>query len=169
MQIAFGVALLLLACAVVLLFAMFGELAAKVGPALDGAASHVGPLDGAKIGAVPSSWPEQLDQVQTADHTLLLALSTSCSTCQKVAEQVSAQDRPGYVIALACPDQGTGAEFIRAHGLAGLPYYLDPAGEWLRTELGVQESPASLVFQHGQLVSARVFTDIRALATTNAG
>jgi hypothetical protein len=169
MQIAFGTSLLFLAAAVVLLFAMFGELAARVGePASGAGADAVEPVDGARIGVTPTVWPGGLTEVPSTGHALVLSLSTSCGSCRRVAEQLADGGIPRYVIALACPDPATGAEFLASYGLTALPHHVDVGGEWLRGELGVQHSPAVLVFRDGELVSASIFTDVRALAVASA-
>jgi hypothetical protein len=170
MQIAVGIALLLLAAAVVLLFAMFGELAARLGQpgTVDEAALEMQPVDGARIGTTPTVWPGRLAEVPSAGHALVLSLSTSCGSCRRVAEQLAEGRTRGYAIALASPDPATGAEFLASFGLTGLPHHVDVGGQWLRGQLGVQHSPAVLVFSDGELVSASIFTDIRALAAANA-
>ena len=170
MQIAVGVALLLLAAAVVLLFAMIGELGARVGGqgAGDGAGVEVEPVDGARIGTAPSVWPGRLAEVPSAGRAVVLSLSTSCGSCRRVAEQLAEGDERRYAIALASPDPATGADFLASYHLTDLPHHVDVGGQWLRGELGVQHSPAALVFRDGELVSASVFTDVRALAVANA-
>jgi hypothetical protein len=169
-QIAVGIALLLLAAAVVLLFAMFGELAARVGrpTAGDRAAVDVQPVDGARIGTTPSVWPGRLAEVPSNGRAVVLSLSTSCGSCREVAEQLAQGDARRYAIALASPDPATGADFLASYQLTGLPHHVDVGGQWLRGELGVQHSPAALVFRDGELVSASIFTDVRALAVANA-
>jgi len=56
--VVFGVALLILAVAMVVLFAMMGELASRVpGPSAIRRDATVRSLDEAQLGSIPSSWP----------------------------------------------------------------------------------------------------------------
>ncbi|HEX6681244.1 MAG TPA: hypothetical protein VF062_00500 [Candidatus Limnocylindrales bacterium] len=178
MEVVFGFVLLVLACAVVLLFAMFGELASRVGDGGGGSGGDGGdrgdgggprawsglrPLEGARIGAEPR-WPSELDGVPGAERAVVLALSTSCGSCQDVAQQLAGgREAAGFTIALACRSQEDGIGFIKEHGLGSVPHFLDETGTWLRGELGVQSSPVGLVFHKGRLASADVFGDIKSI------
>lgn len=171
MELVFGFALLLLTAAVVLLFAMFGVLAAKVDQrSTPGGWSGTRPLEDARIGAQPETWPSELDGVPAAERAVVLALSTSCGSCQDVAKQLATSGNPHrYAIALACPSREAGTGFVKQHGLTGMPHFLDEAGTWLRTQLDVQASPVSLVFSKGRLESADIFGDIKSLANVRGG
>jgi hypothetical protein len=171
MELVFGFVLLVLAAAVVLLFAMFGVLAARVGqPSTPTGWSGTRPLEDARIGAQPETWPSGLVGVAAAERAVVLALSTSCGSCQDVAKQLATSGNPQrYAIALACPSQEAGTGFVKQHGLAGMPLFLDEAGTWLRTQLDVQASPVGLVFSKGRLESAEIFGDIKSLAHVTGG
>jgi hypothetical protein len=74
-----AIALLVLAAAVVVLFAMFGELAARL-PQLNVGylEPFVRPLDGALLGAFPIEWPTSLEELSDNSSTsLLVILSTA--------------------------------------------------------------------------------------------
>jgi hypothetical protein len=171
MELVFGFALLILAGAVVLLFAMFGALAAQVGqPRAATGLSGTRPLADARIGGQPESWPSGLDGVPAAEHAVVLALSTSCGSCEEVASQLANTGNPeGYAIALACPSREVGTDFVKRHGLDGMPHFLDETGAWLRGQLDVQSSPVGLVFRKGRLESAAIFGDIKSLAQMSGG
>jgi hypothetical protein len=169
MEIAFGVALLVLAGAVVLLFAMFGELASRVGePEQGGRWKGTRPLEEARLGAEPSGWPAALAVVGAAPEGLLLVLSPSCGSCQEVAKQLMTEGGPGrarpFALEVSCNGIEAGRGFIEQYSLEQYPHFLDDAGEWVRTELDVQSSPVGLFFADGRLVAAHVFGDVNALS-----
>ena len=82
----FGAVTLLLAAAVVVLFAMLGELYARVEPGAGrDAASSVRLLTDVPVGRGPLTWPAELAEVRDADLGAVLVLSTACASCTRVA------------------------------------------------------------------------------------
>jgi hypothetical protein len=171
-EIFFGVVLLLVAGAVVLLFAMLGELSSRL-PTERAAAPRTGevrPLDEALLGTEPNVWPASLPPLAEDDdspRTLLLVLSTVCATCSSVAKQVSAElDQGGggdLAIVLSTGDRRRAEQFVDEYGLGRLPLHIDENGAWVAGEFGVRMSPTALVFRHGKLDSAVIFDDVNAV------
>lgn len=165
MLVVFAFALLILAAAVVILFAMLAELATRVPerstPARD---PRVRPLEEARLGRAPDVWPAALPDV---DRATLLVLSTACSSCRDVAGQLTVD--PGHTdwadvaVVVSSASRQNGEEFVSQLGLDGFPVYVDEGGEWVTAEFGVQTSPGALVFRAGRLISAHVFNDVTAL------
>src|SRR4051794_3170283 len=92
MLIVFGVALLVLAAAVVVLFAMLAELAARVPDrSTPYRNQEIRPLTEARTGHSPDVWPISLP---TAERSVLLVLSTICNACEDVARQLVSE--PGH-------------------------------------------------------------------------
>lgn len=173
MEMVFGFALLVLAGAVVVLFAMFGELASRVGdPARPGRSSGTQPLEEARIGHEPAGWPAELHAIAAAEHSLLLVLSTACGSCRDVATQLDAiTDRraaDSLSFLLSTSSAATGRQFVEEHGLTWMPYYIDVGGEWVRSEFGVQTSPVGLVLSGGRLRAAHVFSDLASMTAAAA-
>jgi hypothetical protein len=171
MLLLFGFALLVLAAAMVVLFAMMGELSSRVPePGATQRDTTVRPVEEARIGHAPGVWPEGLPDPAGAD---LLVLSTACGSCKRVAEQLRADPAhaawPELAVVVSTAGRQTGEDFVAAHGLDRFPHYVDEAGEWTLGEFGVQISPTALVFRSGKLTSAYVFNDVAALrkATEN--
>jgi len=168
MEIVFGLALLVIVGAVVLLFAMFGELASRL-PRRDSGASdtRVQPLEEALIGRAPDTWPASLSDLAAAESGLLLVLSTACASCRQVAKQLSAEPiRNGaepIAVLVSCGTQDSGEDFVQQHGLGRIPYFVDKGGDWVKNEFGVKMSPSGLVFRKGRLDSALLFQDLEAL------
>lgn len=175
-DVLFALVLLALVGAVVLLFAMFGELTARL-PTLDIGYLDptVTPLREARLGSAPDYWPEQLAPLLDANDgsALLLVLSTACGSCENVAEQLTNEiDQQSSIdtgVVVSCGDRRLGENFIERHGLDGMPTYVDEGGEWVIASFGVQTSPSALAIRHWRLESAAVFTDVVALraATTD--
>ena len=165
MLVAFGFALLVLAAAVVVLFAMFAELAARV-PAGPSRTRTVRPLDDVRLGHSPVVWPAALP---SGGRSVLLVLSTICSSCEDVARQLVSD--PGHAdwteasVVVSTGDQASGEEFITRHRLEQFPCYVDEGGEWISGEFGVQSSPTALVFRDQRLVAAYEFNDVAAVRT----
>ena len=168
MGIVFGFVLLVLGGAIVLLFAMFGELGSRV-PQPDHSAKNktVQPLDEARIGRTPDSWPAALSGLSTAESGILLLLSTTCSTCREVAQQLSSELTRGKAdqiyVAVSASNSDAGEDFIQKQGLGRAPYFVDTSMDWVKNEFGVVISPSGLVFRNGRLESALLFQDLAAL------
>jgi hypothetical protein len=165
MLVLFGVALLILAAGVVVLFAMLGELAARVPE--PGAAQHVPtvrPLEEALIGHTATVWPESLPDARSA---VLLVLSPVCGSCAEIARQLG--ERPGYAawqelgVVVSAASRDAGLDFLARHGLQEFPNYVDEAGAWVGGAYGVRISPVALVLHGGRLAAAYSFNDIEAL------
>lgn len=168
MEIVFGAVLLILAAAVVVLFAMFGELASRVGDRPQAQRwQGLRPLEDARLGAAPDAWPTELAHVPSTEHAIVLALSTSCGSCSDVARQVAGSPTAGLSVALACPTTQAGRAFVEEYGIGNVPHFFDVAGSWLRSEFDVQTSPSGLVFSNGRLVAASVLADLKSLATAS--
>jgi hypothetical protein len=170
-DILFGVVLLLLVVAIVILFAMLGELASRI-PASAEPDRTVRPIDTADIGAVAEEWPTSLEDIpaQSSQATAMLAvLSTSCSTCQIVAEQIAKEQRrtgrprPGFAVIVSCPVDRVGEDFIERHGLGTVPHYVDAGGRWVSNSFRVTISPSVLLLRNGVLTSALMFHDFTAM------
>jgi hypothetical protein len=166
MIIVFGFVLLVLAGALVLLFAMFGELASRVGTHTESLRNdRVEPLEDATLGAVPGNWPAELAEVADAEHALLIVVSSSCRNCADVMSQLSADaaTRADVFVLVSCPTARAGREFVAAYETSGLRYHIDEYGSWVGTEFNVHVSPVGLVLRDGRLDSALMFTSVAAL------
>lgn len=171
MDILFGVVLLLLVAAIVILFAMLGELASRIPPAA-AADQAVRPIDTADIGAVAAEWPASLEDVRTQSSqatAMLAVLSTSCTTCRTVAEQIAQEQRragrtrPGFAVVVSCPVDRVGEDFVERHGLGAVPHYVDAGGRWVAESFRVTISPSVLLLRNGVLTSALMFSDFTAM------
>lgn len=170
MNYVFGFGLLLVAGAAVVLFAMFGELYARVGRGNDGSAGgFVRLLRDVPVGRVPASWPPSLTRTGTAELGVLLVLSPSCNSCKTVARELGThpdlRELTEFAVLLSTADDQHGEDFVAEHKLSALPYHVDVDGTWVSTEFGVRSSPTALVFRDGRLLSGFTFTDFRTLRT----
>jgi hypothetical protein len=166
MIIVFGLVLLVLAGAVVLLFAMFGELASRVGTQTESIRNdRVEPLENAALGAVPDNWPAELAEAAHAEHALLIVVSSSCRNCADVMSQLSADaaTRADVFVLVSCPTARAGQEFVAAYETSGLRYHIDEYGSWVGTEFNIHVSPVGLILRNGRLDSALMFTSVAAL------
>lgn len=165
MLVVFGIALVVLAGAVVVLFAMLAELASRL-PADGGAErdTSILPVEGAVLGHLPDFWPRGLPD---ARRCTVLVLSTICRSCADIAAQLSADqayahwDELGLLVASA---RGAGGdEFIARHSLQRFRHYVDEDGDWVTAQFGVRSSPVALIFREGKLEAAFAFNDVAAL------
>lgn len=163
MLVVFGFVLLVVVAAVVLLFAMMGELASRV-PESTRRVPVVQPSGDAAIGRVPYVWPAELPD---ARRCVLLVLSTICGSCVDIATQLS--ELPGYAewdelgVVISTSHQGRGDEFVAQHGLDRFRHYVDEGGAWVDEQFDLRVSPVALVFRDGRLDSAYGFNDVAAL------
>ncbi|MFJ8544421.1 hypothetical protein ACIRFH_20780 [Streptomyces sp. NPDC093586] len=164
MTIVLACALLLLTAAVVLLFAMMGELAARTTGAAPAASTAVSPLEEYRLGAVVDDWPEPLRALDTGSRVVVLVLSTVCATCAKVATQISEGALAGMAgtvgVAISCAERADGEEFARRNGLTDIPTYVDERGGWVAGSFSVTQSPTALVFDNGVLSEGYLFTSV---------
>ena len=157
-----SIVVFVLAGAIVLLFAMLGELASRI-PGSDQGRRRIEPIDTARTGHRPETWPAELADLPEQEYALLLVLSSTCASCEQVAGQVSRMlDRgPANVaVAVACPARERGEHFSAVHGLDRGPVYVDEEGAWSKRELGIDTSPAAVLLRHGRLQSALLFWDL---------
>lgn len=169
MLVIFGLALLVLTIGMVVLFAMFGELSARVaegGPQTR--STEIVPLENARLGHLPDIWPAGLPG-DREDLSVLLVLSSACSSCDDIASQLhenpSHAQWDGMAIVVSTAHRLTAEDFIARHQLGRFPHYIDEGGNWVTGEFGVQSSPSALVFQRGTLLAAYMFHDVAALRT----
>jgi hypothetical protein len=175
LDIVFGAVLLAVVTALVLLFAMLGELASRLpeqGRSAQTVRSReVRPLEDARLGVEPRTWPTPLAGISdTAGQSVVLVLSTACSTCSDVAGQLAAELDAGadgdMAVVVSTGDPGRAEEFLDKYGLRRLRHHVDDKGDWVSREFGIRMSPTAMVFHSGRLQSALVFQDIDALRET---
>lgn len=129
-------------------------------------------LDGARIGARPASRPSG----RTWDDGVgaVVVLSTVCASCKRLALTHATWwpflANRGALIALSGPTEEVCARFLADTGLSTThqaqgSLEIDPRGEWLRTEMGVETSPSLLRFDAGALVGAWAFSSADGLLT----
>jgi hypothetical protein len=166
MMVIVVVQLVLLTAAVLVLFAMFGELAGRVPQRPE---PTVQPVDEARLGHAVDGLPEAF----RPGPGILLVLSTSCGTCAGLAAGAAryfgsggSARRPLVGILVSCASAESGADFVAAHGLAALPTALDVGGRLSTTELGVRVSPVAVAVDGSATVrSAVAFAEYAALDT----
>lgn len=169
MLIVFAFALLILTIGMVVLFAMFGELSARVAEAEPPIRStEIVPVENARLGHAPDIWPAGLSG-PGADLSVLLVLSSACSSCDDIATQLhedpSYAQWDGMAIVVSTAHRMTGEDFIARHQLVQFPHYIDEGGSWVTGEFAVQFSPSALVLHGGELLAAYMFHDVAALRT----
>ena len=167
-DIVLGVAVFVLAAAVIGLFAMMGELASRVINPDEQVPEHPPhPLEGARLGAEPAEWPAELAALRDADVAHLLVFGSTCTTCGQIASGATGSldilPQPLAVV-VSSPLPADGAEFIAKHPLlTRYPHMVDAGGTWVRSNFGVDGSPSVLVFTRGRLRSAHTYTTASAL------
>ena len=168
MLIIFGIALLVVAAAVVMLFAMLGELATRIpAPGPPRRDPVVQPLEEARLGSIPAYWPPGLRQADGDRDLVLIVLSTVCSTCADIAFQLT--EEPGHsdwgelAVVVSTGSESAGQSFITQHRLTAFRWFIDTGGDWISQQFGVRVSPTALAFSDGRLSSAYGFHDVAAL------
>lgn len=167
MLVVLGFAVLVLTIGMVVLFAMFGELSARVAQAgTKPRSTEVVPLEGVRLGRFPDRWPAGL-LIGGKGPSLLLVLSSACGSCMDIAGQL--RDSPvdagwdDMGILISTSHQQTGEEFVTSNGIGRFPHYVDEGGQWVMEQFDVSFSPSALVFQDGRLIAAYMFHDVAAL------
>jgi hypothetical protein len=172
MTVLISLAMLAFTAALVLLYAMVGELAARVAQPAHGGGDgdFVTPLADHRPGAEPANWPAELAALQREERAVLLVLSPACTSCNRVARELSTMDADavGFPlgVVVSSVDLPTGEEFAARHGLRRLPTLVDERGRWVTGSFGVRTSPAALVISRGVAAEAYVFGGFRTVRDT---
>jgi hypothetical protein len=157
-------ALLLLTAAVVVLFAMVGELSTRIPEAVED--STVAPFTEFIAGASVSEWPGALGGLSHRRSATVLVLSSICVTCNKVADELSnyrSEKLADIGVVVSCALTPVGEEFVGQHSIGHLPHLVDAGGRWVSENFGVKTSPTALRFQDGVLVEAYSFSKLEPL------
>lgn len=166
MEFVLAVGLLILAAAVVLLFAMVAELASRVPDSRAGRSTALRPLPEARVGHSAGRWPDGLAPLADRHDVLLLVLSTACGSCLDIAQQLR-ETNPAELseigVVVSCGTEQAGQQFVLAQGLTVFPHVVDEGGVWVSDEFGVTASPTGLFLRGGRLESALLFSDVAAL------
>ena len=169
-EVILAFAVLVLAAAVIVSYAMFGELAARFEESVLGQSvrSFVGPLKNAPLNTSPKSWPAALQSISKARPGALLVFSTSCISCERLAPSLASamESFPISDIALtiASPRRELAESFVEKHQLQLVRHWIDDGGKWLRDDVGVSTSPVCLLFDEGELTAALSFSDFPILS-----
>jgi len=168
-ELVLAVAVLVLTGAVILLYAMVGELAARFEESVLGNSvrSFVRPLPDAPLNKSPKSWPAALTGISHARPGALLVFSTSCMSCERLApllpSAIESFPISDVALAIASPRRDLAESFVERHGLQLVRPWIDDGGKWLRDDVGVTTSPVCLIFDVGQLTAALSFSDFSIL------
>jgi hypothetical protein len=172
-EVVLGVAVFVLAAAVIGLFAMMGELASRQPDRIDASPdrpspTHLHQVAEARLGAAPPRWPDELAPVRDADLAHVVVFGSTCASCERIASgetgPLTALPAPLAVV-VSCPRAEDGAAFLARHPMvADHPHLVDVGGAWLIRNFEVGISPSVLVFTRGRLRSAHTFTAAAALS-----
>jgi hypothetical protein len=180
-EIVLGVAVFVLAVAVVGLFAMMGELSSRVpepeGPPDRRRPVHPStleitpapiPIPEALLDTSPAQWPAELAVVRDAEVAHVLVFGSTCVTCGRIANgetgPLDVLPSPTAVV-VSCPLPKDGTEFLAKHpAVTGYPHLIDVGGTWLTSNFEVGISPSVLIFERGRLRSAHTFVAANALS-----
>jgi len=160
-----SVGMLLLAVAVVVLFAMLGELASRL-PRSSETEPWTATVAEAAVGASPTEWPQELAEFADAEHSLLLVLSTACNSCISIAgelEHVDTSSLGKLGVILSTGSSVRGKEFASRYRLDRFSLFIDENGAWVGREFAVNSSPTALSLIDGRLESANTFSGVPAL------
>ncbi|MET8279893.1 hypothetical protein [Micromonospora sp. NPDC005174] len=163
-ELILSIALFVLTVAVVGLFAMMGELSSRV-PQED-VVDVATPIDNAALGTAPQIWPDDITHLATREFAALVVLSTSCSSCRRIAAGATGQLSlpPDVAVIVPAPSLADGQQFVAESSvISEFPHSIDVGGEWLTKNLAVDISPSVLVFNRGALVTAHTFSSAAAL------
>lgn len=151
------------------LFAMMGELAARVGSQDRHSTltdTRLTPIESVQLGVRPVWWPAEIGHIPAQRHAAVLVLSNVCQSCLHIAEEPADSDlrrAPWIGIAISCGSMEAGKEFIEQTGLGEDRLYLDELGDWTQANFAVTVSPALLQFESGSLIAADTLVSVIAL------
>jgi hypothetical protein len=153
--------LLLLAAAIVLLFAMMGELSSRLPGQEGGEPGLLAPVAGYREDVTTHDWPAELAPLSHEPATALLVLSPICTTCGKVAASLASRTLdPPVGLVISSHERSSGEEFIARHALQTFPHFIDDGGVWTSSKVGINQSPTALLFSNGKITGAYSFSDV---------
>ncbi|MEU2615147.1 hypothetical protein ABZ570_26745 [Micromonospora sp. NPDC007271] len=165
-----AVGLFLLTVAVVGLFAMMGELAARVPD--ENVVVAPRPIEEITLGVTPESWLDGAAHLEGAPVGVLVVLSTSCASCQRIANGSTGDLAlpPESFVLIASGTQERAESFLAEHPMLRQHRHgIDVEGTWLTRNFGINISPSVLIFERGRLSSAHTFTSATTLPELFAG
>lgn len=167
-----AVALVLLTIAVVCLFAMMGELHARVSNLSGGTTGEwVEEMSSWAPPAAVEAYPELLRPVAATERSLLLVLSTSCRSCSDLLERglapLEAVEGMGLGIIVSTSTAERATRFLESYPhVAEVPHFVDVGGDWTREHLNVDISPTAVLLERGLPQRAWSVTSAAELAST---
>lgn len=169
MTVVLSAVALILAGAVVLLFAMMGELASRI-PEAEPDRPWIRKNEDVLAGRLPDSWPPELAGIPARADAVLVVLSTVCNSCRAIAGQLAAHtDWADVALVVSTPASPDGHDFIAEFGLGSVPHFVDHGGDWVRRQFGVQSSPTAVALRAGRSVGGYSFSDALTLRTRISG
>lgn len=160
---------LILAGAVVLLFAMMGELASRI-PEAEPDRPWMRKNEDVRAGRLPDSWPPELAGTREHADAVLVVLSTVCNSCRAIAGQLADHtDWHEAAVVISTPAAADGHDFVAEFGLESFPRFIDEGGDWVRTQFGVQSSPTAVALRSGRSAGGYSFSDALTLRTRLPG
>jgi len=167
-------ALLLLTLSVVALFAMVGELAARVENVVsrlqDGALAPDG--DWARLEderaeySVVKEWPTEIQPDAQLGYSLVVVLSSSCQSCTRfLSGELNDLDEFNPVFVISCPSADRADVFVQSHRrLQGRSVFRDVMGKWTREQLALEVSPAAMLMRGDRPVASFTMSSPSSLA-----
>jgi hypothetical protein len=165
LMIVFGFALLVLAAAIIVLFAMLGQLAAgSPGTRSRYRDRTLRTVQTTRMGQAPGTWPAALMGLE--DDCVLIVLSTVCASCADVAGQLREGGYRDWAdLGIIVSTAGTlhATDWVAQNGITPFRHHIDEGGQWTGDEFGLRTSPSALIIRGGKLVAAYVFHDVESL------
>jgi hypothetical protein len=167
-----AVALVLLTIAVVCLFAMMGEMQARIGNLSGGTTGEwVEEMSSWVPPPAVESYPEALWPVAATERSVLLVLSTSCRSCADLLERglapLEAVEGMGLGIVVSTSTPERAERFLQTYPhVAEVPHFVDLGGDWTREHLNIDISPTAILLDRGLPQRAWSVTSAAELATT---
>ena len=163
-----------LTLAVGLLFAMMAELAARVDVATRAiaAAPTITPMNAATAIDLTASaaarivWPGASPPEASRTTFDVLVLTTVCSSCHQLAEQLGANSGAVDVrLMISTADPAVGSGFVAQHALEEMTTWIDNGGRWCQENFGISLAPILIRVRDNAFDSAFTVYDISQLAT----
>lgn len=117
------------------------------------------PAVGARVAPSSVGLPRELDHEAL---TVVAFLSTKCSTCRTIAEELQGHVRKPLWVIVEGPSAEACSDFLAAVGLSGSRIGQDVQGE-IAQRLDLRVAPAALIFLDGQLARALSLPSARQL------
>lgn len=115
-------------------------------------------------------WHAELDTLRGGGGFLILVFSTVCTTCNTAAAELGTfwkdQNSCRIGVVISTPNSNEADSFMSRHSISTIPHFVDADGEWVKSKFGVTFSPVAMIIEDDTLRAVYGFQHVPPLWET---